>query len=477
MKRKLKIELTADVIFLTMVLAACHKEFELIKEHRPVEKIDKSFTTSATTEKVETPNPTIAFVTETTFETPAIEQSGMITEEVKAPTETTEKQELVTEAGEENLDTELENNEELAEETKLPVEELPENIIAYTATNVNLRAVNNTKSLIIGTLQPHEYVYKIKSCDNNWDLVRVGDKIGYICRDYLLYTNQEYDIEHKYVLKNDIAVTTSKLNFRSGPSTSSEIKKTEITIKENEITEKDMVFKENEELRVIAEVDDEWLLVEYNGEFGYVFKEYTISLLEKLQSTYPELGIEEFDLQKVVYPNCELNMRKEDNIESERIRSLEFGESVRVYGEYSDWYLIMTNEHEFGFIHKDYVTELDGKTTIIDKSEQRMYMYNGNERLTYTPVTTGKDGTETDTGIFHIYYMATDIYLNDDKDWVEYWMNYNNSEGIHDAWWRQVYGEQDYHWNGSHGCDNTPYAAVKTMYNNSEIGQRVIVQI
>ena len=54
-------------------------------------------------------------------------------------------------------------------------------------------------------------------------------------------------------------------------------------------------------------------------------------------------------------------------------------------------------------------------------------------------------------------------------------MNYNNGEGIHDAWWRQVYGEQNHHTSGSNGCTNTPYAAVATMYENSSIGQKVLV--
>ena len=65
--------------------------------------------------------------------------------------------------------------------------------------------------------------------------------------------------------------------------------------------------------------------------------------------------------------------------------------------------------------------------------------------------------------------------LNEGKDWVFHWMNYNNGEGIHDAWWRQVYGEQNHHTSGSNGCTNTPYAAVKVMYENSSKGQKVLV--
>lgn len=469
---KKRIKLMAGTLALGMFLTGCKKELDIIVVRDNTEHTKQDFSTTDTNE-VTTPTELIIQTPETTVEATITEPEIVEEPELSALAEqmTIRTPEFFIRK-EEDINIETTPTEEPIEKEN---EELPENIIAYTTTAVNLRAVNNTKSIIIRELSPYETVYKIASCDNNWDLVQVGDTMGYICRDYLAYTDQTYENNHKYTLKNDIAVTTTELNFRSGPSTEYPVRKTLVTTRENELTEVNMVFKENEELRVVAEVDDDWLLVEYNGEFGYVHKGYTVSLLEKLQSTYPELGIEDLDLKKVVYSNSGLRIRRETNTESEIIRTLERYESLRVLGEYDDWYLIMTNEHEFGYVHSEYVTELDGKTTIIDKSEQRMYMYNDDERLTYTPVTTGKDSTPTDTGLFHIYYMDTTLYLNGDKDWSFHWMNYNNGEGIHDAWWRQVYGEDDYHNNGSNGCTNTPYAAVKTMYNNSYEGQRVLV--
>ena len=454
MNRKQKYRLMAGTLAFTIFLTSCKHKLVLSRDNS-INSTQKIISTT------DLSDPSEEDIIDSIETVEAIETKPVIIDNAETTnlSETTEEQLI-----DQPLTEEVENKEET-----------PENIIAYTTANLNLRNSNSTDALIITVLEENQKVYKMMSCDNNWDLVKVGDKIGYVNRDYLMYTDETYEQEHKIIFKNDVAVTTTELNFRSEPSTESEIIKTQVTTEQDIITEKDMVFKKNEELKVIAEVDDDWLLVEYNGCQGYVYKEYTISLLEKLQSMYPELGFEEFNLLKIVSPTCQLNIREKNTTESQSIRLLEPQESVRVLGIYDDWYLMMTNEHEFGFINKNYVEDINGKIIIIDDSMQRMYMYNNNERFVYTPVTTGKDSTPTDLGLHTVFYMDTDIYLNDDKDWVNYWMNYNG-EGIHDAWWRQVYGEEDYHQNGSNGCTNTPYAAVKVIYENSKVGQKILVQ-
>ena len=469
-----RIKIMAGTLALGIFLTGCKKELDIIvvrdnTEHtnQTLSIIDESETTKSTEMTLETTEETfIAEVTELPEET--LNESETIFPSFSIPEETVQ---------EETFSQEIiipEETEYPQENEKKDFKELPDNIIAYTTTAVNLRSINNTKGIVIEELYPDTPIYKIATCENNWDLVKVGEKIGFVCRDYLMYTEQTYEKEYDIVLKNDIAITTTELNFRSGPSTSSSVRKTLVTKREGELTEINMVFKANEELRVIGEVNDEWLMIEYNGEIGFVHKDYTISLTEELNNVYPEFNFKEFDLKKVVYAHTSLNIRRYNSTETEVIRTLDIYESLRVLGEYDDWYLIMTNEHEFGFVHSDHVTELTGKTTITDISEQRSFIYNDNERLTYTPVTTGKDSTPTDIGIFRIFYMGRNLYLNGDKDWVFHWMNYNG-EGIHDAWWRQVYGEQNHHASGSNGCTNTPYAAVKVMYENSAKGQKVLV--
>ena len=156
---------------------------------------------------------------------------------------------------------------------------------------------------------------------------------------------------------------------------------------------------------------------------------------------------------------------------------LERLESVRVYGEFGDWYLIMTNDHTFGFIHKDYTKELEDEYVIVDIDQQTLNLYNGTDQYIQTPVTTGKDSTPSDKGLFKIYYKSlnTPLIGEDYNVTVDYWMNYNNGEGLHDASWRSVFGTDSYHYNGSHGCINIPPHLADDVYEYTEVGTKVLV--
>ena len=138
----------------------------------------------------------------------------------------------------------------------------------------------------------------------------------------------------------------------------------------------------------------------------------------------------------------------------------------------------MTNDYNFGFVSAQYTKVLEDRYVIVDKSEQQLYLYDDNELLYTTPVTTGKDETPSDTGLFKISYKATNVTLSDNKTYwspVRYWMPYNGGEGLHDADWRSVFGTESYHYGGSHGCINMPVDITDEIYNNVESGTKVLV--
>jgi len=335
--------------------------------------------------------------------------------------------------------------------------------VVKPTTTVNVRVNSSVNSLKIGSLDINDTAIRILSLENGWDLVKINDRLGYINNSYLQETDETIEQENNYVLKNDIVLTTTTLNFRTEPTTSSKI------IEE---------LPENTELQVIAQVNDEWLLVRYNGNLGYVYSSYTNSLLEKLNETYPDLNIQELSPQKIVYSNTTLNIRNGNSTDYDQIGQLEKFESIRVLGEYEDWYLIMTNDYNFGFVSKEYTKDLTEDFIIVDKSEQQLYFYNGNDLYFTTPVTTGKDSTPSDTGLFKIYAKQTNRHLTDGKtynSWVGYWMPYNGGEGLHDANWRTVFGTESYHTGGSHGCINLPPELADDIYNNASVGTKVLV--
>ncbi len=336
-------------------------------------------------------------------------------------------------------------------------------IIVIANTKVNLRAGNSIDSEIIGTLELGESAIKLLSIDANWDLVKTNDKIAMVHRNYIDYTDEKYEDDYDHKIKNDIVLTTAALNYRTEPNANSK---------------KMGQFPKDTELEVVAEVDNGWLLVKYNGELSYVSSEYTRSLLDMAEELYPELELEDLGVEKVVYANTNLNIRNGNSTDYECIGQLERYETVRVLGEYDDWYFILTNDYQLGFVSKEYTRDLEGTFVIGDKSEQQLYLYVNNELILTTPITTGKDSTPSDTGKFAIYAKQTDRYLTDNKTYnvhVDYWMPYNGGEGLHDAKWRAVFGTESYHSGGSHGCINIPPEIMPKVYEKVKVGDCVII--
>ena len=128
-------------------------------------------------------------------------------------------------------------------------------------------------------------------------------------------------------------------------------------------------------------------------------------------------------------------------------------------------------------------SEMYGKATPntyveIDIPKQRMWFYKNGTLLVDTPVVTGNKGTaDTPKGYFSVYSRARNTYLTGPgySSFVQYWMAFSGGCGIHDASWRSTFGGNIYTYNGSHGCVNTPTAAVTKIYNNSAIGTPVII--
>lgn len=115
----------------------------------------------------------------------------------------------------------------------------------------------------------------------------------------------------------------------------------------------------------------------------------------------------------------------------------------------------------------------------VNIARQHMWFYKNNKLVVDTPVVTGNDDGECNTpyGYFSIYSRArnTVLYGPGYASPVDYWMAFCGGCGIHDASWRSSFGGTIYKGNGSHGCINTPYNAVRTIYNNSDYGTPVIV--
>lgn len=114
-----------------------------------------------------------------------------------------------------------------------------------------------------------------------------------------------------------------------------------------------------------------------------------------------------------------------------------------------------------------------------DLTNQQLTVWQDGKAVVSVPTVSGSvpNGDRTRGGIFSIYEKDTRCWLvgSDFRDYVNYWIAFNGNIGIHDAAWRQSFGDSIYRYDGSHGCINIPASMAETVYSNVSVGTRVIV--
>lgn len=117
--------------------------------------------------------------------------------------------------------------------------------------------------------------------------------------------------------------------------------------------------------------------------------------------------------------------------------------------------------------------------------EQRIWIYKKGKLILTTHVVTGRHDTHEDTpkGVWYIMYKESPSTLEGSEAGnpnysvkVSYWAPFTLSGcGFHDASWRKNWASDAYLKHGSGGCVNTPAKVMKTVYNNLEQNEPVIV--
>lgn len=124
---------------------------------------------------------------------------------------------------------------------------------------------------------------------------------------------------------------------------------------------------------------------------------------------------------------------------------------------------------------KGWAYDLGGNYVEVNLTKQCLWVYNNYECVMYTPIVTGSlgSGWGTPNGAFDVVYKeigATLMGLD-----VTYWMPFHGNYGLHDAPWRRVFDDDEYLFNGSHGCVNIPPANARAVFHNVSWDTPVIV--
>lgn len=272
--------------------------------------------------------------------------------------------------------------------------EVSENYIGQTTKETELRSGPSESHPIITNLSLNETIIKLFTNNNGCDLVKSNEYIGYIKSNAITYSKDIKENIPNHIKCNDIVITTSTITLKNAPTSQSETITT---------------IQENEEVEVIALVDNGWLLVKYNGNIGYIEKTYTLSILEQIQKQYPELNITEINPNKVAYLSTKTDIRKGNSIEFDSIGTIDKYETVRILCEYKNWSFVLTNERSIGFISNRYLKELPDKFIELDKSTNKLTYYNNGKKI----YTISANGNIKYNGIYPIVDKNIHLTLSD----------------------------------------------------------------
>ena len=410
----------------------------------------------------------------------------------------------------------------------------PKNVLT-TKDTVNMRYGNSKETERVGKISGNQEVEVLISYDEEWDLVRYKNTIGFVKREFLDGI-VDPNFDSNITLCGGYVTALEGVRLRNGDST------------EHEIIGN---LSQGEETEVIGITDNNWFIVKTDDMIGFVSGEYVHYSIEKNQDVVTEqqvvtqptvtdlyiyptsnlnfrespdkeskkislidkgtpLKLLDFlntgwfqveyngqigyvsadyisfnngenyrsDIQKVVYAKSRLNLRSMPNTDSEIYYTLSRYETAEVLRTEGDWYLVRV-DNRIGYINKEYTETLTGKFVVVDISAQTLTLYDGNTIILETPVVTGdKDKYDTPTGKFEIRKKDTDTYLVGPgyRTHVDYWMPFNGGIGLHDADWRSKFGGNIYVNNGSHGCVNIPPKYADDVFENVKKGTKVLVQ-
>lgn len=322
----------------------------------------------------------------------------------------------------------------------------------YTGTSFDSLAIRN--------LDVNERAVRILESENGFDLVRIEgtNQLGFVSREMIEETE---DTEFKsYIIKPrlDYAITNKPLSLYQGPN------------------EKYGAYKpvlDQMELEVLGEAKDGWLLVHLNGDIGFVKKDETTSLLDKYNEMFPDMQLDELVVRKIVESKNNGGLIKKAPSDSSQAYSpLGNYETLRVFNEVDDYYLVLKNGYEqqtFGFVKKDDVTELEGTVDMLNASSLRLTTYRNNSLLLYTPVILGASDSPTTSGHFSIYRKETNAEITPGVV-VNYSLPFNGGQFMHD--FECIFGKGEFR---SHGCARVPLEVMEKLYENSEVGDTVVV--
>lgn len=347
-----------------------------------------------------------------------------------------------------NIENTISNNYFMEDNGKLSIQ-------IDTAYMYQTPDINDTR--VVGILKRNDIVDIIAKTNDGWYAVYTGSATGFMHESSFIEVKQEDTITVAKLKKNNV-------NVRSSATTK----------KDNIIGFADV----SDTFKIIGR-EDNWYIVDYLGQRGYIREDF-------IKETV--INEEDFDISRMAYLNTDEFFYT--NLDSRDGLYLPAYQNVGIIGEEGRYYKVMV-DGIIGYIEKTSVKKLSRTCVVVDLSRQILRVYKNGQEVFRTHIISGRESMQTHIGCFKIGHKVKGYQLTKDN-YVDYWIQYDDNRGIHDASWQKDkyysevaskaydnygsgYGKTYPFKHGSHGCNNMKLSDVIDVYNLVSVGDNVLV--
>lgn len=331
-----------------------------------------------------------------------------------------------------------------------------------SATSLNIRALPDTSSKILGKFNNGSVGYIVCSNDS-WYLVGLADDtFGFVSRNYV---NKISDDEYLYITDKDAYMKQERQSICQYTNSFVTVIKEDAQLMDNASKDSSLIceYFKGKELGVLSYVDGYYKTVDSKGNIGYIPGDEVSK-----SGKYPD----DFMYTSIVNSN-ELNVRgtPNKNNDSNIKYTMEKYEIVYVLAECGDWlqvrYYKNDNTSDVGYVYKKYVNRIKVsyvETDISDQVDREVWYIDGKNVIAneFDCITGNVGVSDTPVGEFEYSQLerghvmkgtkpngvAYEVYTNYSVKWAH---SYHDHDLPNDC---PVYGEYYVieNGNGSNGC-------------------------
>lgn len=258
-------------------------------------------------------------------------------------------------------------------------------------------------------------------------------------------------------------------------------KKNNVNVRYSATTEKDNIigFADTSDTFKIIGKEDNWYIIDYLGEYGYIRDDLAKEIeMSKTDLEYTRIAY----LSEETYFNIDLNNNYGTYLPAYQ--------NVKIIDEINDYYKVNV-DGVIGYISKNKVKRLSHTCVVVDLARQVLKVFKNGNEIFRAHIISGRESLQTQIGCFKIGHKVKGYQLTP-ENYVDYWIQYDDNRGIHDASWQSDKNFQDvaYHAyenysngygktypykHGSHGCNNMKLTDVMEVYSLVNVNDNVLV--